>query len=214
MQNQKHIDHTIAFINNKIHKYTIIWRKTQRTLLIVEERITTQLSAPASSSQHQSLLTSLNSKITPTIQFSFLKYKLSALPCNSQYSSLQISQMRDPFIDVCKSVSHLQGFDQCHSTCYNWFHSEISQISYSSLGKFREASVIGEVSRRFHEQPPSKLSRTFFHPHPSHPIEGLISMHRTLVVYPSVCIVLFEWSSQYGSVQEISGRFLRGTFGE
>jgi len=55
MQNQKYIDHTIEFTNNKIHKYTIIWRKTQITLLIVEERITNQLSDPASktSSPHE-----------------------------------------------------------------------------------------------------------------------------------------------------------------
>ena len=64
MQNQKYIEHTIAFTNNKIHKYTIIWRKTQITLLIVEERITTQLSDPASSSQHESPLHLTKSKIT------------------------------------------------------------------------------------------------------------------------------------------------------
>jgi len=34
-------------------------------------------------------------------------------------------------------------------------------ISYSSLGKFREASVTGEVSGRFHDFPPHKLSLPF-----------------------------------------------------
>ena len=114
--------------------------------------------------------------------------KISSLPCNSQYSSLWISQMRDPFIDVCKVVSHLQVFDQCHSNCCSWFHLEISWISYSSLGKFREASVIREVSRRFHEHLLSKMPWTFVHPRSSHPTEGLISMHHTWLVQQSVCI--------------------------
>jgi len=42
----------------------IIWRKIQITLLIVEERITTQLSDLESSSQHQSPLHLMKSKIT------------------------------------------------------------------------------------------------------------------------------------------------------
>ncbi len=56
-------------------------------------------------------------------------------------------------------------------------------ISYSSLGEFREASVTGEVSGRFHDHPPRKLSLPFVHSHPSHPIEGLFSMHHTSHVY-------------------------------
>ena len=52
-------------------------------------------------------------------------------------------------------------------------------ISYSSLGEFKEASVTGEVSGRFHDHPPRKLSLPFVHSRPSHPIEGIFSMHRT-----------------------------------
>jgi len=56
-------------------------------------------------------------------------------------------------------------------------------ISYSSLGEFREASVTGEVSGRFHDFPPLTLPLPFIHSHPSHPIEGIFSMHHTLYVY-------------------------------
>ena len=56
-------------------------------------------------------------------------------------------------------------------------------ISYSSLGEFREASVTGEVSGRFHDFPPPTLPFPFVHSLPSHPIEGLFNMHRTLFVY-------------------------------
>jgi len=56
-------------------------------------------------------------------------------------------------------------------------------ISYSSLGEIREASVIGEVSGRFHDFPPCTLPLPFVHSHPSHPIEGLFNMHRTLCEY-------------------------------
>jgi len=56
-------------------------------------------------------------------------------------------------------------------------------ISYSSLGEFREASVTGEVSRRFHDPPPYRLTLPFVHSRPSHPIEGIFKMHRTSCVY-------------------------------
>jgi len=56
-------------------------------------------------------------------------------------------------------------------------------ISYSSLGEFREASVTGEVSGRFHDFPPHTLPLPFVHSRPSHPIEGLFNMHHTLYVY-------------------------------
>jgi len=55
--------------------------------------------------------------------------------------------------------------------------------SDSSLGEFREASVTGEVSGRFHDLPPCILPLPFVHSHPSHPIEGLFSMHRTSRVH-------------------------------
>ena len=56
-------------------------------------------------------------------------------------------------------------------------------ISYSSLGECIEASVTGEVSRRFHDPPPCRLTLPFVHSRPSHPIEGLFSMHRTSRVH-------------------------------
>ena len=52
-------------------------------------------------------------------------------------------------------------------------------ISYSSLVEFREESVIGEVSGSFHASPPRGMTLPFVTSRPSHPIEGLFSMHRT-----------------------------------
>ena len=51
-------------------------------------------------------------------------------------------------------------------------------ISYSSLGECREASVTWEVSGRFHDPPPCRLTLPFVHSCPSHPIEGIFKMHR------------------------------------
>jgi len=59
-------------------------------------------------------------------------------------------------------------------------------ISYSSLGEFREASVTGEVSRRFPEFPLSNLPLPFVYSRPSHPTEGSFSMHRTLITEQSI----------------------------
>jgi len=56
-------------------------------------------------------------------------------------------------------------------------------VSYSSLVEFREASVTGEVSRRFHAPPPCGLTLPFVSSRPSHPIEGFFDMHRTYLVY-------------------------------
>ena len=56
-------------------------------------------------------------------------------------------------------------------------------ISYSSLGECREASVTGEVSGRFHDPPPCRLTLPFVHSRPSHPIEGLFSMDHTSRVH-------------------------------
>ena len=55
-------------------------------------------------------------------------------------------------------------------------------ISYSSLGECREASVIGEVSGRFHDHPPCKLSMPFVYSCSSHPTESHLSMHHTCPV--------------------------------
>lgn len=71
-------------------------------------------------------------------------------------------------------------------------------ISYSSLGEFREASVIGEVSGRFHVEPPCKLSLPFFHSHSSHPAEELSSMHRTFYSGQVGCIAPSALGNLYG----------------
>ena len=100
-----------------------------------------------------------------------------------QNSSPWIYRMRDPYIDVCKggwvnfwdliSVLSLIVLDS------TWR----MMISYSSLGEFREASITGEVSGRFHDFPPRTLRLPFVHSLPLHPIEGLFNMHRTYYVY-------------------------------
>ena len=56
-------------------------------------------------------------------------------------------------------------------------------ISYSYLVEFREASVTGEVSGRFHASPPCGLTLPFVPSRPSHPIEGIFEMQRTYCVY-------------------------------
>ena len=73
-------------------------------------------------------------------------------------------------------------------------------ISYSSLGEFREASVTGEVYGRFHDDPPCKLSLPFVYSHPSHPTEGLFSMHHTFFTEQVRCIAPSTLSSLYGPV--------------
>ena len=155
--------------------------ENSKNFIKIEGRITTELSNPASSSQHQSSLHVMKSNIMQ-------QYNVpSQRETNS--TSLQITKFQPPDLSDEGSIYRcLQGCESSlgfwlvSSTCCSWFHLEISWISYSSLGEFREASVIGEVSRRFHEHPLSKLSRTFVHPRPSHPIEGLISMHHTCLV--------------------------------
>ena len=92
MWNQKHIDHTIAFINNKIHKYTIIWRKNQRTLLMVmKERITTQLSDLASSSQCRSPLHLMNKQITQQCNVSSHHQTNNTSLQNTKFQPLDLS---------------------------------------------------------------------------------------------------------------------------
>ena len=92
---------------SEIYKYM---EETQIALLIevVEERITTKLSDPTSSSQHESPLHLIQSNITQ--QYNVFKEKPTSLPCKLPNSSLWISRMRDPYIDVCRRVSQLLGF--------------------------------------------------------------------------------------------------------
>ena len=87
-------------------------------------------------------------------------------------------------------------------------------ISYSSLGEFREASVRGEVSRRFSDPPPHKLSLPFVHSRPTHPTEGPFSMHRTLYTGKVICIAPSALGFQYGPVLTIYEQFLVDNFWE
>jgi len=87
-------------------------------------------------------------------------------------------------------------------------------ISYSSLDEFREASVIGEVSGRFHDHPPCKLSPPFVHYHPSHPTEGLSSMHHTFYTGKVRCITPLALSNMYGPVLTSSEQFSVENFWE
>ena len=73
-----------------------------------EERITTKLSDPVPSSQHESPLHLMKKLDYPTIQC--LREKPLALPYKIQNSRLWISRMRDPYIDICRGVSQLLGF--------------------------------------------------------------------------------------------------------
>ena len=91
--------------------------------------------------------------------------------------------MRDPYIDVCKGGELAFGILISVLSLIVLDSTWRMMISYSSLGKFREASFTREVSARFHDPPPRKLTLSFVHSHPSHPIEGLFSMHSTLYVY-------------------------------
>ena len=106
MQNQKYIDHTIESIKNKIHRYKIIWRKTQIDLLIVEERITTQLSDPASSSHHQSPLHLMKSRMTQ--QYNAYSQR------QTNNTSLQITKFQP--LDLLDEGSIYRGFHRCESS--------------------------------------------------------------------------------------------------
>ena len=99
-----------------------------------------------------------------------------------QNSSLWISGMRDPYIDICKGdelACDLISVLPLIILASTW----ILMISYSSLVEFREANVIGEVSGRFHASPPRVLTLPFVTSRPSHHIEGLFEMKRTHRVY-------------------------------
>jgi len=99
-----------------------------------------------------------------------------------QNSSLWISGMRDPYIDICKgdeSACVLISVLPLIVLASTWR----LMISYSSLVEFREASVIGETSGRFHAFPPCRLTLPFVSSRPSHPIEGIFEMQRTHWVY-------------------------------
>ena len=75
--------------------------------------------------------------------------KPTTIPYNVQNSSLWISGMRDPYIDVCKED------ESAHELISGFSLSVLAstwrlRASYSSLVEFSEASVIGEDSGSFH----------------------------------------------------------------
>ena len=75
--------------------------------------------------------------------------KPTAIPYKMQNSSLWISGMRDPYIDVCKedeSACDLISVFSLSVLASTWR----LKASYSSLVEFSEASVIGEDSGSFH----------------------------------------------------------------
>ena len=133
MRTHKYINHTIASTNNKIYKYTNIWRKTQRTLLIVEveERITTQLSDPASSSQHESPLHLMKIKITQQYNVS------SHRETNS--TSLQITKFQP--LDLLAEGSIYRYLQRGESTS-GFLISFISLIVLSSTWRFHDLLLI------------------------------------------------------------------------
>ena len=71
------------------------------------------------------------------------------------------------------------------------------QISYSSLGELREASVKWAASRRFSGSPLSKLLVPFVCSRSSHLTEGLSCMHRTFFMWQVRCIAPFALGSPY-----------------
>ena len=87
-------------------------------------------------------------------------------------------------------------------------------ISYSSLVEFREESVIGEVSGRFHDDPPYKLSLPFVYSRPSYPIEGISSMDHTLYTGQVRCITPSTLGSLYGLALTSSEQFSVENFWE
>ena len=152
-----YIDHTQTYII----KYARIWRKTWIALLISRKeqgRITTNCSDPASSSQQEALLHLMKILDHPTL-WCYNK-KPTTLPHKIQNSSLWISGMRDPYIDICKGdewACVLISVLPLIVLASTWR----LMISYSSLVEFREASVTGESYGRFHAFPPCKMTLPF-----------------------------------------------------
>ena len=156
-----------------------MWRKTQIALLIerVEERITTHWFDPTSSSQHES----------PSSPHEKLRSP-NTMIFHQETNNTSLQDTRFQPLDLWDEGSiyrWLQGGESASGILISVLSLIVLgstwrfMISYSSLGEFREASVTGEVSRRFHDHPPWKLSLPFVYSRPSHPTEGLSSMHHT-----------------------------------
>ena len=145
------------------------------------KRITTNCSDPTSSSQQESpsspheKLRSPNTMMLhqETISTSLQDTKFQPLDLWDEGSIYRCLQGGESASGILISVLSLIVLDSTWRL----------MISYSSLGECREASVTGEVSRRFHDPPPCRLTLPFVHSRPSHPIGGIFSMHHTSCVY-------------------------------
>ena len=132
--------------------------------------------------------------------------KPTPLPYKIQNYSPRISRMRDPYIDYCRGES-ASGILISVLSLIVLDSTWRLMISYSFLGKFREASVIGEVVGRFHDDPPCKLSFPFVYSRPLHPIEGLSSIHHTFYTEQVRCIAPSALGSLYGPTLTSSEQF-------
>ena len=148
----------------------------------IEKRITTNCSDPASSSQHESPSSPHEKLRSPnTMMFhqetnntSLQDTKFQPLDLWDEGSIYRCLQGSESASEILISVFSLIVLDSTWRL----------MISYSSLGEFREASVTGEVSGRFHDPPPCKLTLPFVHFSP-------IAPHRRAFQYAShltVCI--------------------------
>ena len=90
--------------------------------------------------------------------------------------------MRDPYIDICNGDESAYDFISVFPLIVLASTWRL-MISYSSLVEFREASVIGEVSGRFHASPPRGMTLPFVTSRTSHLIEGIFEMKCTHRVY-------------------------------
>ena len=102
---------------------------------------------PASTSQQRSPSSPPTKHRSPN-SLMFIS-KPTAIPYNVQNSSLWISGMRDPYIDVCKED------ESAHELISGFSLSVLAstwrlRASYSSLVELSEASVIGEDPGSFH----------------------------------------------------------------
>ena len=130
-----------------IHKHV---GETQIVLLIykkIQEEIQPMIPDPASTSQQRSPSSPPTKHRSPNSLICVSKP--TTIPYNVQNSSLWISGMRDPYIDVCKE-------DESACDLISGFSLSVLastwrlKASYSSLVELSEASVIGEDSRSFH----------------------------------------------------------------
>ena len=195
-------------------RHTRMWRKTQIALLIerVEERITTHWPDLASSSQHE-IPSSPHEKLRSPNTTMFHKETNNTSLQNTRFQPLDLW-------DEGSIYRWLQGGDSSSGILISVFSLIVLDstwrlmISYSSLGEFREESVTREVSGRFHDHPPCKLSLPFVYSHPSHLTERIFNMNHTFCMWQVRCIAPFAVSSQYGPILTSSQQFFVENFRE